>query len=464
MANAAEAPTTTISTTILSTTFITAPVAASTGVPGNELSTSTSALFSSTLETSSLSSHQPPQPWSSTIAASGVTGTSSQALTSSVDTGGSHTDFPSSATTSAAALATEAANSTTESMIGAEAGHSEQKKAIIGGLSASIAGLLLLGIAICLFLRRRRRRTVSKEFGDWSSEKGMRPPALVRKWTGGLVAVVGKGSPKQTPDRPQSMVRVMVDEENRIIRMNTTHWVRPYAPGSGEGYRDSAPSGQLRIVNPDPSRPASPARLWSDSASSFMKKQRSGLSGFVFGTSRPGSGHKQLQHQHPLSSSHLPPTITVVDPALSRECVASYDQTPSFRSYPSVTSVAIVQQYPVDDPILTPPREESEERGAAPPPHSGLKRPSLATLQSAKGSASRTFSHLGNHLLHPFRSKSSTPAVQRNTRFSTSTNSTRHSRRSDPFDLDAPSVTHPSPVPGRYGPSANGNWTLYEGT
>ncbi|EME42221.1 hypothetical protein DOTSEDRAFT_73139 [Dothistroma septosporum NZE10] len=468
-AHAAQAPTTTltvtISTTILSTTFITAPIPQSTGLDGKQLPTLTPARPTTFETASSFASRSPPPTWTSTIVASGATGTSLQAPISPTATRGFQTDSPSSVTTSAGALATDAANATTTSTIGASAGHSEQKKAIVGGLSASIAGLLLIGVVICLLLRRRRPRTESKDFGDWSSEKGTRPPStLVRKWTGGLVAAVGRRSPKQTPERPMSMVTVSVDEDHRIIRMNTKHWVRPYAPGAGEGYRESAPPGELRVVNPDPSRPASPARLLSDSASSFMKKQRTGLTGLVFGTSRPLTS----QRQYPLSASQMPPAIRVVDPALSRECIATYEHTPSFRSYPSVSSVPIVQPYTVDDPSLTPPQEDGGQLGtpnAATPTDN--KRPSLAALQGAAGSASRTLSHLSSRLLHPFWSKPSTPAVQRNSHYSTSTELSASSRRSDPFDLDAPSVMHPSPNPnggGKYGPSADGNWTVYEGT
>lgn len=298
---------------------------------------------------------------------------------------------------------------------------------------------MVIGVLICLCLGRRRK--AEQESDDISTtEKGIFRPALKRKWT----ELTGKGTPRPTPQIAQG-TPVTVDEDHHIIRMDTNHWSRPFAQGYGEGWRESIAPAPLRVTNPDPSRASTP-RLSDDTAGSFLKRQRGALTARLASAGRSRSASR-------LSTSHSAnvPEITI-DPALSREGVAMDTQTPSFRSYSSISSVAVVNQHGPEDPFLTPPDERAEELAPS-PLQQRPKRPGLTPLQSSAGVASRTLS-----FLNPFRTRSGVVDKVRSVdghSVSTlsSAFSSRLSRReagySDPFDLDRPSVRGSEVLPAR---------------
>ncbi|KAI5363699.1 hypothetical protein Slin14017_G056630 [Septoria linicola] len=343
-----------------------------------------------------------------------------------------------------------------------------QKRAIIGGLSGSIAGLVAIGLLICLILRRRRRKQEESRVSFKSSMEGEdSSPESMEKFAG-FVTVMPKGSPRSSHIRPTSMTTIAVDEDHRIIRMSTRHWPRPYALGEGEGYRESAPSGQLRVVNPDLSRPNTPRRPSTETVGSYFRKQQSTVAGFVFNLPRSARQSRTEQNMR----SRETPTITVVDPTLSRECVLASTTTPSSRSYPSMVSLPTIRQYPPEDPFLTPVQDSDRQLGdVATPSATSARRPSASPLQNAAGAASKTLSNLGSTLLQPFRAISnlSTPQVpQKDAHLSTSTYSSRMSRRSDPFDLDKPSIRGSHRVTGgaidQRDQPPDTRFSLYEGT
>ncbi|KAK5757474.1 hypothetical protein LTS12_012432 [Elasticomyces elasticus] len=337
-----------------------------------------------------------------------------------------------------------------------------QKHAIIGGLSGAIASFVMIGAILFFCLRKRRRRNEVDEISvqhEDMDEKGFRP-TLKRKWT----ELTSKGTPKPTPQLPPTSSPITIDEEHHIIRMNTQHWARPYALGHGEGYRESVGPGQLRVTNPDTSRPVTPGRTSSDTNVSFLGRlqylgasrpttPRSDTAGSYLGKQRSRLAAVMLTANRSRTSSRsnihdaTPPRIPeiVIDPQLSRECIAPQARTPSLRSYKSATSHPYVQQHPPEDPFLTPPDERDETTAQ----HQTTEqqrpaRPSLAPLQSA----ARTLSHIGS-VLNPFSyrttsvNKIAVPSV-RNSTGSISTWSAGWSQRntgmSDPFDLDRPSV------------------------
>lgn len=396
------------------------------------------------------------QTFSSTAIPTSRLASASVRLPSVVVTDGSQLNFPSSTVSLEIPVVMTSGSAapapSTESFIGKEPEHKSNKTAVVGGLSGTIAGLLFIGVLVCLLLRRRRRRKSAQAgVDDWASrdetllsfarEKGFisavipaRPgTAMTRKSS----TQVFQSSPAAAP---------AVDEDHRIIRMSTCHWPRPFALGAGEGYRESAPAGRLRCTNPDLSRPGTP-QTTSSTPKTFFSRQR-GLFGGL-----PRS-QQQIQHnQHSLAQEI--PTIKVVDPALSRECVARYSNTPSFKSYPSISTVQVVQRTP-DDPFLTPPPEETAERDQP-------RRPSaMRTI-----TASSTWSHIGS-LLHPHRNRSATcleAGVRASSHYSNDTESSaRFSRRSDPFDLDRQSRIWNTGSEGRPGSHFTRSQALYEGT
>ncbi|KAK0346129.1 hypothetical protein LTR02_008133 [Friedmanniomyces endolithicus] len=474
--------TVTVQSTILQTAFVTV----TSGLVQPYLSSSSSAISTSSASTSRISaSHLSapqstlslPSPSSTSASASFIavvtqssaSASTTTSITESLENNQPTTAAPTAISTAASTVpptaASTAALATASAGVAVEAPRFSQKHAVVGGISGAIASFVLIGALLFFCFRKRWRRSQDDESNvhhETHDEKGLRP-TMKRKWT----EMTGRGTPKPTPQLPQSSSPVTVDEEHHIIRMSTQHWARPYALGQGEGYRESVAPGQLRVMNPDASRPVTPrlssdttgsflGRLQhlgpsrpttprSDTASSFLKKQRSALAAVLLTANRSRASSRSNIHTHD-PTPHIPEII--FDPTLSRECIAPSARPPSFRSYLSATSLPIVQQKPPEDPFLTPPDEKDEE--ASSPPQQRPTRPTLVPLQSAAGAATRTLSHLGSAMLNPFRTRSvvdtttAVPSSGMRSPSSVSTWSSRLSQRntgfSDPFELDKPSV------------------------
>ena len=450
----ATATATNVDATVWSTAYVTIYLPTTTQwitsatVPPGTTSSKSSSHRHSTLTVSGNSS----EPANSTISKSPTTWVVPSSTVASSSGPSTNSTFPSNGNN--AVLNAEPTSNATMGGI-AEAMPTGRKRAIIGGLSGTIAGLVLIGLIIFLVLRRRRKQQEARDIDeDYMSEKGVHSPP-VHRWAGFAAATpIGRGSPRDSHNYPASTSQIAVDEDHRIIRMSTRHWSRPYAVGEGEGYREAVPSGQLRVVNPDTTRPSTPRRPSTDTVGSYFRKQQSAFAGFVF--SLPRSARQSRTEQ--TSRAQETPTIAIVDPSLSRECVLGSTGTPSFRSYPSMVSLPTIRQQPPEDVFLaTLPEAESPVEDTSLPPEPGTRRPSLAPLQNVAGSASRTLSHFGHSLLQPFRPKSSNAATpqQKQAHLSSSTYSSRMSRRSDPFDLDRPSIRGSNHIAGV---------PLYEGT
>ncbi|KAK5168686.1 uncharacterized protein LTR77_005995 [Saxophila tyrrhenica] len=314
-----------------------------------------------------------------------------------------------------------------------------RKQAIIGGLAGAIAGLILIGILIVFFLRRRRKR---EDDSDSVSEKGGIRPAIARKWS-----ELTARDPPPAAVLPVSQGTDTPDYDGGVIRMSLDRWPRPYA--NGQGYRESMGPRRLQVMNPSPSRPSTPlGRGSSESIPKFLVRQKTALANVFSAAPRSrGDSTGELPHQN-----LAVPTISV-DPALSTECIPRNAPTPSFRSYPSVSSLPIVEQRPPEDPFLTPPDErlEDEQLSSTQP---SPRRPGITPLQSA----GRTLSHLGS-ALNPFRSRrdAAEGSFVESERQSVGT----FSSRGDPFQYDRPSLRE-SVAPDRG--ETDGRFTVYEGT
>lgn len=344
----------------------------------------------------------------------------------------------------------DASSATTGSNISNNNG--TQKHAIIGGLSGAIAGLVLIGVLIIFFLRKRRRRDEGNESRDSMSEKGFRP-ILARKWSelttrksvAGAGPVVSRGT---TPDLDGGLIRVSME-----------NWPRPFA--HGESFRESMGPRRLQVTNPDPSRPETPLRRSSDTniTAGFFKQPRTALAAFLSANrSRANSATRT-----PSRDDNIP-TIAIDAASSSERLTPPRPATPSFRSYPSVSSLPTVEQRPPEDPFLTPPDERDEL--STPGSSSTPRRPGATPLQSAAGAASRTLSHLGS-ALNPFRSKSNRSASYRSQRSRQSVSTFfSSSSAGDPFQLDRPSVYEQSLR--RAGSDSERpevpRWAVYEGT
>ncbi|PPJ60077.1 hypothetical protein CBER1_07583 [Cercospora berteroae] len=387
----------------------------------------------------------------------------------------SRTSIAASSTLDAATSASPPNNGTMSSI--ADGMAPEKRRAVIGGLSGTIVGLVIAGLLIFLVLRKRRkkRETVDTDMQSMS-EKGESPDWMLPKFSSLVSAVpVGRGSHRDSRIshvshvRPPSTTNIAVDEDHRMIRMSTRHWPRPFAMGEGEGYRDSVPVGQLRVVNPDLSRPNTPRRNSTDTAASYFRKQSSAFAGFIFNL--PRSARQSRIDE--TAWSREAPTIKVVDPTLSRQSVVA----PSYKSYPSLVSLPMVRQQPPEDPFVARAwQNEGQQTTEQPYAATTPRRPVLTPIQIAAGSATTTLSNLSSSILQSFRPKTSdqitTPQpMQKASHISTSTWSSRMSRisrRSDPFDLDRPSLrgSHISTIEAQRNPTTMpvSRFSLYEGT
>ncbi|WPH00464.1 Hypothetical protein R9X50_00329300 [Acrodontium crateriforme] len=323
--------------------------------------------------------------------------------------------------TSSATLS--ASPSTTNTPTGAAA-TSYHKHAIIGGLSGAIGGLLLIGVILGLFLRRKRRRYEC----ELEDEKRSLGEIANRRWNDGTGSAGSLGS---TPQIARIGSPMAVDEDDHIIRMSFSHWVRPFAHGKGEGWRDSTIQGQLRVTNPDLSRPVTPKPTPDEGSPSFLKHPRSALAAVLGGHNRSRTN----------SRSDLRPTPPIperiVPHAPSQELLIP-KSNPSCRSYPSAPSLAVVRQRPPEDPFAS-----SDDQRICSKTRQRLSNASATSLQ---GAASRTASHLGDFLnsmkqrpqnsaesklaIHTIRQVSPGPASSICTG-----GSGPHTGRSDPFDL-----------------------------
>lgn len=327
-----------------------------------------------------------------------------------------------------------------------------QRHAVIGGLSGTIAGLVLIGVLLCVFLRRHQKRDDESAEG---SENGLRE-AISRNWsqlTRRTTPPISRGNTEVAPMPPMSRQSSAGDFNGSLLRVSMGQWPRPFA--HHESFRESAGPARLRVMNPDdPSRSASPApRGSTESGGTYLRRQRSAITAAVFGGSHSRTSSGAASRQRSLKV----PSIKV-DSLSSAERSARAVPAPSFSSYPSTSSLQTVQHMPPEDPFLTPPEgsiEEAEPR---------LQRPSLATIQSAAGAASRSLSHLG-HALNPFRSRSNTVEDEPSIRSS----STTFSSDGDPFRLDRRSVPNNSVImeealPREIERAHIPPWRLYEGT
>lgn len=294
------------------------------------------------------------------------------------------------------------------------------RTAIVGGLSGTIAGLLFIGVIVCLMLRRRRKKEMSEQASERhcaARDDALLPDASEKGFATSFIHP--RSATAMTRESPASAFQGLpgaapaVDEDHRMIRMSTCHWPRPFAPGAGEGYRESVPTGKLRCTNPDRSRPGTPQSI-SSNPKQFFGRPR---------TLFRGSSRSHLHQKHPLSQGM--PTIKLVNPAFSRERPSRYSNTPSFKSYPSMSTVQVVHHRTPDDPFLTPSAEEIVGYGQ-------LQRPNVQRTTSAWSQISSLLDHLRNRSASNLES-----GLRASSRYSVDTiSSARFSRRSDPFDLD----------------------------
>lgn len=305
------------------------------------------------------------------------------------------------------------------------------KNAIVGGLSGAIAGLVLIGLLLCFCLRIRKRRSIEPEHPVHIEEKGARHGST-RKWTD----MVSSKALDASPPKPEPR-RSPVIVDDHLISMSLDHWERPYA--YTEGLRESmGPGQQLRCTNPDPMRPetSSPPSLYHSPAS-FLRRQRSALTAVVV--------HSNANRLH-----GSPNSLAVPAPAATVDKTQLHDNTATAEQTSIKSSASIIRpQTPYDPFVISLPQQQHQQQQQTPIQKPALARPRRTPIQSmSTTSASRTLSNFGSYMLNPFRTRSNVKedigadSFSRHsaTTFASSNPSWRNRPRSDPFDLDRPSL------------------------
>lgn len=234
------------------------------------------------------------------------------------------------------------------------------KKAIVGSLAGAIGFMVLLGILLCVCLRRRHRKEEVE--ADASNEDGLKKPAktskpsVVRQWS---EFALGGAKQRSTPSLVQPSTPSAID--GSLIRVSTDHWSRPYAKSSGP--RESLRPAPLRIVNPDDrSRSVTPQ---PESNSSFLRKQRSAIAAIL--QDRPRMGSRSSSREQMGAISYPKPVQT--NPVQSGRAVfKSAAPRPSVGSDPSEASLQIVTQRPPEDPFMASNMEIAQEIAPPSPP------------------------------------------------------------------------------------------------
>lgn len=218
------------------------------------------------------------------------------------------------------------------------------KKAIVGSLAGAIGFMVLLGILLCVCLRRRHRREEAE--ADASNEDGLKKPAkeakpsIVRQWS---EFALGTSKQRSTPELVQPKTPSAVD--GSLIRVSTDHWSRPYAKSSGP--RESLYPAPLRIVNPDDrSGSVTPQ---PESNASFLRKQRMAIAAIL--QDRPGTGSRSSSREQ-VSQISYPKPIQTHPVQSSRAVHQTAAPRPSVGTGPSEVSLPIVTQKPPEDPFI----------------------------------------------------------------------------------------------------------------
>nr|OQO32126.1 hypothetical protein B0A51_00969 [Rachicladosporium sp. CCFEE 5018] len=337
-------------TLILSTTYVTvtAPSPTTTIVFLPVLSSRTS--VASELPTSSPSENT----LSDTTTAQSVAGS---VISSSAATTSSTPGSTSVASTSTGGLVGSGSSSPLETAapLATEQTKTHDRKAIVGGLSGTIAGLLLIGLLLFFCLRRRRKSRELREISEPVSEKPMPPtfstvvakPGLVRQLSNfALGHLRNRSLPR--PRRPSPC-------DGSLIRVPLDHWDRPFAAGGG--LRDSITPVPLRVANPDPSRANTPQPA---ARPNFLRKQSSNLVAFLHDRTR---GAATAPAADPDLLTPLGPQTRHIEPALSREWLVHDTREGGVPTSPSQTTLPVIVQHPPDDPFV---HETLRERPTVP--------------------------------------------------------------------------------------------------
>jgi len=247
----------------------------------------------------------------STDAVSSDSGVSTRESTSAIQ------DTISTTSTLAAASSTASSGGTGgrgHGFLVSSPGSSQQSAAIAGGMTGSLAGIMLIGLLFLLFFRRGRRPLSYREKDGAAAEPRMSSSSQALP-----SAIAAAGATRHSdrsanlpPQQPRSGRLPVID--HNLIHMNVEHWDRPFAHEDPHLRDDGSP---LRLMNPDPT-PTPPVVFRSSSTSvspdaapdnphRFLQRQRSALTAALLSIKRSFSS-QDVVPRHASDDSHLQPS------------------------------------------------------------------------------------------------------------------------------------------------------------
>lgn len=287
----------------------------------------------------------------------------------------------SSTTSTFAAASSTSANGDTGgrghgSLLVSEPGSSKQSAAIAGGMTGSLAGIMLVGLLFLLYFRKGKRPLPYQEKNGIAAEPRMSSSSQALPST---VAVAGatRHSERSANVPPQQSIsdRLPVIDHN-LIHMNVEHWDRPFAHEDPHLRIDGSP---LRLMNPDPT-PTPPVVLRSSSTSispdtapdnphRFLQRQRSALTAALLSIKRSFSSQDVVprqasddSHIHPsaLPSAHPsahPSPLHIQDKNKltmpSEAILAGITVSRPISSQSAMSANTIIRHQVPDDPFIT---------------------------------------------------------------------------------------------------------------
>ncbi|KAI4759742.1 hypothetical protein E4T52_08182 [Aureobasidium sp. EXF-3400] len=221
--------------------------------------------------------------------------------------------FTSAATSSAGAVGSIGGRGH-GSMLVSPPGSSKQSAAIAGGMTGSLAGIMLIGLLFVIFFRRRKRPLPYGEKNETAAEPRMSSSSQALPSTVAAAGAMRRSdwSANTAPQQSRSDRLPVID--HNLIHMNLEHWDRPFAHDDPHPRDDGSP---LRLMNPDPT-PTPPVMFRSSSTSispdtapdnphRFLQRQRSALTAALLSIKRSFSS-QDVVPRHASDESYLQPS------------------------------------------------------------------------------------------------------------------------------------------------------------
>lgn len=295
--------------------------------------------------------------------------------TSTIQDTAATTTFQPAATSSSGAFGGSGGRGHVSQLV-SQPGSSQLSAAIAGGMTGSLAGIMLIGLLFLIFFRRRKRRLPYQEKDETATEPRMSSSSQA------LPSAIAAAGATRYSDRSANLPpqqsrsdRLPVIDHN-LIHMNVEHWDRPFAHEDPHLRDGGSP---LRLMNPDPT-PTPPVMFRSSSTSispdtapdnphRFLQRQRSALTAALLSIKRSFSS-QDVVPRHASDDTHLQPSpLPSAHPSAhpsplhiqdknkltmpSEAILAGITVSRPISSQSAISSNTIIRHQVPDDPFIT---------------------------------------------------------------------------------------------------------------